>query len=161
MEVSEKTIERFWDKVDKRDPEECWKWTGEVGTRGYGRLRKEGATKSRWTASRLSLLIHQPREVTKKDFACHTCDNPICVNPTHLYWGNNSTNQKDIVERGNRKMPESVGEKNGFSKLTEGDVIQIKKLIEQGVPNTHIGREFGVTHSNISSIKRGLSWTHI
>ena len=161
MVVSEETQKRFWSKVDKKDTESCWLWLGHTDSHGYGRLRKEGVN-THWTASRLSLIIQTNRlPESRLEMACHTCDNPRCVNPHHLYWGNNSTNQKDAVERGRKTMPEAQGEKNGYSKLTEQDVKQIRNLIKEGLYNTTIGEMFGVHHSTVSLIRLNKAWQFV
>lgn len=88
-----RTIRQFWDHVDKS--QDCWEWTGPKNARGYGTWSEPGF---RGLAHRFSLL----QEVTPdslQQFACHHCDNPGCVRPSHLYWGDVRTNMRDRVER--------------------------------------------------------------
>lgn len=89
--------DRLWAKVDRSDPEACWPFMGSRNEFGYGGLRVDGkATK----AHRLAWLTAHPGEVLKPtDHICHTCDNPPCCNPAHLYKGDYRTNTADKVAR--------------------------------------------------------------
>jgi len=88
--------ERFWRMVDKRGPDECWPWLGSIGTKmGYGLLNVEGRSIS---AHRFSFLLYYG-EIPGGAHILHTCDNPPCVNPTHLRSGTNADNVADKVSR--------------------------------------------------------------
>lgn len=89
---------------------------------------------------------------------CHTCDNPPCCNPKHLFEGTKIDNQRDCMAKGRRTMPEAIGEKNLNAKLTQVDVDRIKEMIVDGSYNTEIAQIFGVHHATISNIRRGKSW---
>lgn len=88
-------VERFFSKVKKT--ETCWLWTGCTNQYGYGRMANKHH-KSGIAAHRLSYTIHKG-EIPKGLFICHTCDNPKCVNPDHLYAGTMKQNMKDICIR--------------------------------------------------------------
>jgi hypothetical protein len=149
-------IARFWSKVDVRDnDEQCWHWRAHVGQNGYGRFKiGSGQTVH---AHRVAWEIVNGQRLGEQ-FACHTCDNKVCVNPFHIYAGDRLTNARDAVERGLLKGRPQKGEMNGNARLTAKQVEEIRKLIADGVPNTHIAPKFGVTHSLISRIKTGRSW---
>jgi len=86
---------RFWEKVIRGDTQECWLWIGEnVG--GYGRIRVNGRKES---ANRVSWLIHKG-EIPQGLNVCHSCDNPSCVNPSHLWLGTVLENMKDRDKKG-------------------------------------------------------------
>jgi hypothetical protein len=77
--VNKKTIEeRFWSKVDKKGPEECWEWKAGRFDTGYGAFSINGKTIH---SHRLSYELSK-EEIPKGLCVCHTCDNPSCVNPT-------------------------------------------------------------------------------
>lgn len=83
----------------------------------------------------------------------HKCDNPLCVNPEHLFLGTRADNTADMMQKGrNAKV---AGELNPNRKLTEELAAQIRLA-----PGKHrdIAKEYGVTHTTIGDIKRGKIW---
>lgn len=97
MDISEEATKRFWEGADKKDdPDECWEWKGPREQAGYGLLFLNN---EKIKAHRYSLQIKENKLLNSKDFACHHCDNPPCVNPNHLYIGNAKSNVRDAVKR--------------------------------------------------------------
>jgi hypothetical protein len=92
--VAPRFARRFWDYVDKSG--DCWLWIGPRNRAGYGWWSGNG---ERGLAHRISLALVQSPP-TMKSLACHHCDNPPCVNPSHLYWGTVRDNSADVVARG-------------------------------------------------------------
>jgi hypothetical protein len=92
-------VERFWAKVDVQGPDECWDWTGASGVGGYGVIGKR-TNGRQWQlrAHRMSAAIHFGMFDRRLD-VLHTCDNPRCVNPAHLYLGTDADNARDRGER--------------------------------------------------------------
>lgn len=140
--------EEFWKRVDKGD--ECWIWNGAKDKDGYGRLTHLGKS---YRANRVSLML-AGREVPEGFYACHTCDNPACVNPEHLYGGTPKQNSKDASDRGRACR----GEKVHFAKLTENDVVNIRK---DSRPLSEIAEQYGVSKSSIRLIMKRKTWRHI
>ncbi len=92
----------------------------------------------------------------------HRCDNPSCVNPQHLELGTQADNVNDRQLRGRFVLPNVRGERMGSSKLTEATVLKIRDMYSSGEWTLRaLGKEFGVTNSNISSIVSRKTWTHI
>lgn len=88
-------IERFWSKVDKRGPDECWPWTGGKFWDGYGWFSVAGAKKK---AHRVSFFLQHGR--WPEPCCLHRCDNPGCVNPVHLFEGTHTDNMRDRERKG-------------------------------------------------------------
>lgn len=151
---------RFWSKVAKRGPDECWLWTASFGSTGYGQFEIDGKPRK---AHRVAyMLIHG--DIPSSVKVRHSCDNPPCCNPAHLIAGTQADNVKDMVERGRdyRGVPK-IGESHGMSKLNDELVIQIRALGAQGFGPTHIKKklELDITVANLSCILLRKTWTHI
>lgn len=149
---------RFWTKIDKRGPDECWPWKLATGPRGYGifmisRSKRTGRVKS-MTASRYSWILHNgpipKREGAAALHVCHHCDNPPCVNPAHLFLGTNAENQADKHRKGRCAIRLSNG-----AKLTWEDVREIRAF--QG-PRKSLMAKFGIAPMTVSNIILRRSW---
>lgn len=154
----DKTIARFWSKVARRGPDDCWDWTASRVTDGYGEFRLNKPRRKCRTHV-FSYEIH--KGTTNGLYVCHSCDRPPCCNPAHLWLGTNRDNINDLVAKGLFVVPDRSGEKNGRAILTETNIREIRTLITNGMHNTTIADRFGVTHSMISRIRLGKSWKHL
>lgn len=139
---------RYWEYVDVKNEEECWEWIGTKTAAGYGVIYWENQLRY---AHRLSLEF-DGRPVPSRWHACHTCDNPPCVNPKHLFPGTPHENVKDKVSKGRH----IYGENHPNSKLSDTDVLEIRKLASEGVWQSDLAKQFNVHHSHISDIVAGL-----
>jgi hypothetical protein len=148
------TEERFWSRVNKRRKTQCWHWTSDMGSHGYGRLSLGDGR--RMKAHRYSWELHNG-PIPKGLCILHKCDNPPCVNPGHLFAGSQLDNIADMVE----KKRHRIGEKNPNAVLNEAKVKVIKRLLSEGVKNKDIAVRMGVTRSLISAIKNGKRWGHV
>jgi hypothetical protein len=142
---------RFWERVVKADGDGCWEWTGARLPSGYGYLwngaAREYAHRFAWR------LEHGP--IPPGLEVRHRCDNRACVRHTLL--GTHAENMADMVARGRNPK----GEATRLAKLTEDNVMELRRRVAAGEPAAAVGREFGICDTQASRIARGLRWAHL
>lgn len=143
--------ERFWSKADKSG--DCWIWQGRLTTSGYGQFK---ADRKNWISSRVAYELTNGA-IPPGLCVCHRCDNPLCVRPDHLWAGTNAENMDDLRRKGRAAR----GERNSSAKLTEPEVVEIKRLISEGVGQRILGERFGVGTSTIAHIATNRTWAHV
>lgn len=142
---------RFWSKVDKSG--ECWNWTGSLTTFGHGRVQRNGKHSR---ASRVAYEItHGPIPVGLH--VCHTCDNPRCVNPAHLFLGTQADNMADMARKGRNQR----GADHHQAILTESDVRSIRTRHAAGEKQNALAREYGLSKAAINLIVLRRNWRHV
>src|SRR5262245_41521647 len=120
--------ERFWEKVRKSKPNDCWEWMGQRRVDGYGVIfGGPGANNRRLKAHRVSWEIANGTNVPDGLWVLHHCDNPPCVNPEHLYVGTVSENSRDRAARKRGKENRQCGALNDNAKLRWSQVEAIRK----------------------------------
>jgi len=145
----------FLNNVNKTDS--CWIWKGKIKSNGYGIF---SIKKKENYAHRLSYLIHKG-EIPSGKFICHSCDNPPCVNPDHLWLGDALSNNQDRIKKGRIRIKD-IRKKNGV--LTENQILEIRKIYrfnERGFGSGILSKKYGVTTETILSIVKRKSWKHI
>ena len=150
-------LERWFAKVEKSDG--CWLWTGHCssGARGdYGRVKINGELWSAHRASYAQFVAPIPDGL----FVLHRCDVPRCVRPDHLFLGTHDDNMEDMRKKGRVVTPDRSGSANGNARLTDEKVREIIALLPTH-NNKQIAALYGVSHHQISLIRRGKSWMHI
>lgn len=127
----------------------CWNWTGYKDKDGYGNIN-------------IGRSPHQAHRVSYHEFkgffdttlqVRHTCDNPSCINPSHLVLGTHKDNMKDKKERNRVK-----GERHPRSKLTEKEILGIR---ESTLSQSQLARDMGLNQSFIGKVRNRVNWTHI
>jgi hypothetical protein len=148
--------ERFWSKVKIGGPDDCWEWQASLRKDGYGRFNINGVTlKSSRVAYELGI-----GPIPEGQGVLHTCDNPPCCNPRHLFPGTQRDNADDMVSKGRQ----TIGERHPNHKLTESQVIEIRQRWADEKPRPkqqQLADEYRVTSPHISYIVSGKKWRHI
>lgn len=93
--------ERFWSKVDRRGADECWPWNGRRNHKHYGRISEwRDGKKAHRAATQVAWELHHGQPFPAGKIACHSCDNPPCVNPAHIWPGTDLENSTDKILKG-------------------------------------------------------------
>ena len=147
-EYTPKLLNRFWKKVDIHpDPNSCWNWTARK-SRGYGYIK---INNKHVGAHRISYELEYGTFPHELD-VLHTCDNPSCVNPRHLFLGTHQENMQGKV----RKDRQARGEING--KLTDYEVAEIRQMYAKGGTSyRQLASKFCVSHTQIRHIVSYMS----
>ncbi len=126
--------ERFWEKVDKRGPNDCWDWLAASRTpAGYGVFRENGRNH---IASRYAYTLHYG-PISAQNYVLHSCDNPLCCNPAHLRQGTQLDNVHDAIER--RRL--------AAANFTDSEVIEWLHLFKKsGLSHTAFAKKHGICH---------------
>lgn len=149
--------ERFWKYVDKKQDNECWNWTAYCHKSGYGKINIKDKIVS---AHRFSWVLHNGTIPNDKPLVLHDCDNPKCVNPSHLFLGTHKDNSDDKVKK--NRQSRICGEDHRNSKLTENQIKEIRTLCaKREFTQKKIGKMFNINHRTVSYIHRNKTWKHV
>jgi len=144
--------DKFWAMVAVSSSDACWVWVGRRDKYGYGVFsvngKQVGAHRVSWSLAN--------GEIQDGMHILHRCNNPSCVNPSHLYAGTHRQNMDDMIAAGSKK-----GVKNGQAKLTDKDVVAIRKKCAAGSTMAEMSREYGMSFMAISNLVHMRSWKHV
>jgi hypothetical protein len=151
---SRPVAQRFWEKVD-----ECWPWQASKCNYGYGQLEVNGRP---MRSNRLTYeLTHGsiPDELE----ALHTCNNPPCCNPAHIYAGTQTDNMQDAKKAGRlHKFALKPGTAYPRAKLDDDKVRFIRSAYAAGtVTLKQLGMQFNVTEQMIWLVVHRKKWQHV
>jgi len=176
MVFDEATLKRFWSKIERLGPDDCWVWHGTNIGRGYGTF---SVYKKPYLAHRFSLIVQTG--INPPSMMClHACNNRKCCNPNHLRWGTGTDNaadrktspywlafcQSDKARANGRRLGQ-FGHQNGAMngkrcrKLTAEQVGEVRKLAALGHSQTGIGRMYGVGQMTVSRILKGKRYADV
>lgn len=181
---------KFWAKVNRGGPDECWAWNGYRMANGYGRVKRKG----RFLLAHRVAWEYANGPIPPGMCVLHHCDNPQCCNTErHLFIGTQYDNNADRhakgreakgdrhwththpewIARGSRSgarlhperwRPERRcrGERQRMAKLTDANIAEIRaRYAAGGVLQAKLAAEFGVHCSAISRAIRGETWSHL
>jgi|ERR1700722_10325618 len=166
--------DRFWGKVNKDGPMptpgkcdgNCWEWRAKIlQSTGYGEfsVRNDDGTNGSKLAHRMSYELTFG-EIPDGMNVCHACDNRKCLRPEHLFAGTQKENVQDAIAKNRwaKEKPNQKGEKSHKAKLTEEEVLEIRRLHATGTMGYRkLSAKFGVNTGTIRAILIRQTWRHI
>ncbi len=149
--------EAFWSLVSPEPNTGCWLWMGRVDKNGYG-IFGNGTRR----ASRVAWELVNERPMPPGLEACHSCDTPGCVRAEisgrgHIFAGTRLMNEQDKSAKGRRPR----GEASASAKVSEIQVLEIRKAYASGERQRDIAARFGIGHASIHYIVTGKHWSHL
>ena len=151
----------LWSKVDKRGEDECWNWLSYKNENGYGRVQINDWS---YYAHRVIFDLANPNVITWKapkntdehGFLLHTCDNPSCCNPKHLWVGTHADNMADKSKKG--RCPDFNSDKGPRCKLTMVQALEIRQKHNDGISARELAKTYEISLSSIKTLLRGDSY---
>lgn len=134
----------------------CWLWIGELTKKGYGNTNMSTGDYKLRGSHRISYYLHNG-PFDYKLCVCHTCDNPSCVNPQHLFLATSPENTEDMRRKGRA----SKGSHRPTSKLKESDIIDIRNKRQLGKSVIKLSKEYSICRTTVYGILHNKYWAHV
>jgi hypothetical protein len=155
------TPEVLWSKVDKKGEDDCWNWMGYKTSEGYGRtwINEHGYYAHRVIfdlAYPNTITLNAPSSTADSGFLLHTCDNPSCCNPKHLFVGTHADNMADKVAKG--RSPDFSGDKGPRAKLSMTQAREARELRKNGASVKDLAKQFGLSLPSMKTLLSGKSY---
>ncbi len=137
----------------------CWEFLGAKNNRGYGIITVDG----RQRLTHRFMYEQVNGEISDSLFVCHSCDNPSCCNPDHLFLGTAKENTDDMWQKGRQQNYKNMdrGSSRKSAALDEYDVINIRVMLSRNYRQSEIADLYSISRSVVNRIHRGQSWTHV
>ena len=154
-DLTEKVINRYLSLV--HDTDDCIEWPLSKDKDGYGwdKLYINGKNKT-IKAHRTSYLIFHG-DIPETLQVCHSCDNPSCINPKHLWLGTCKQNIEDRDRKGHLNITPSWEANIKRSKITQDDVNNMRALYDSGIQQKEIAKVYGVSRTHVCVIVNNKS----
>ncbi len=165
-DFTESDIKRFHSKYQVGEPDECWPWKGSSYPNGRGVFQTGGHIGKTHRAPRIALCI-KFGSIPDNLQACHSCDNPNCINPNHLWMGTQAQNMADMAAKGrgtsgdkhlsvthSERIPR--GERVHNAKLTDAKVAEIRSRFKAGeITKEEIVKEYNICYRYTNALLSG------
>lgn len=146
--------ERFYENVSTVPEAGCWIWIGSL-RHGYGAMHVNGYSHG---AHRVSWEMHKG-SIPPKSYVLHKCDTPACVNPDHLFLGDQFDNMADMKRKGRGpKHQRAFGDRQGSAVLTNDQALEI---FMDNRPSRVVAKEYGTNKTTVLNIRNGRQWSKI
>lgn len=150
---------RFWRRVRKGDPKDCWEWTGARFKSGYGSFQVGGKGSPSTGAHRIAYDLHYGNlPMGRALVVMHSCDNRGCVNPHHLSLGTPKQNTADMHARGRSSGIVPFGIEHFRAKLNPELVRMIRVSSDT---NKAIAERLGLGINTVRGARIGRTWKHV
>lgn len=143
---AKKPTVNFWNRVEIKEPDECWPWRGMTTDKGYGLLKQRG---QRVRAHRVAYELHHGISPGSLN-VCHRCDNRVCCNPNHLFLGTHAENVADRVDKG-----------RSWHKLSNDEIVEIRHLFDAGIDVGLIAVRFNICRDHARRIGKRERWASV
>lgn len=147
---------KFWKKAKVSD--ECWPWQeGLSDPGGYGKTTQNDKTEY---AHRIAWELFHNEKIPEGMCVLHTCDNPPCINPFHLYLGTKAENNTDRAKKGRNGNLE--GEDHPNAKFSDDTIRKMRELYLTGnYTHSMIGEIFGTSTAYVTKVIKRQRRTNI
>ena len=148
-------FDRWLEKVNVKE-NDCWEWTATKYRGGYGHFyMKINGKKTMYKAHRFSYEYFNKVDLKDGECVCHTCDNPSCVNPDHLFVGSAKDNNDDKIKKGRL----GFGRKSGYSWLSLDIANKIRLIYSEGkYTMKQLGAMFNTSAAQVERIVNNKIW---
>jgi hypothetical protein len=131
----------------------CWLWLMRCDKKGYG-VAFFGENRGGQLAHRV-IYREFVGPIPDGMFLCHKCDTPCCVNPAHMFIGDNTDNVQDMARKGRKAQPD-------FEIKVTPDIVRELRAEADGGTNLHeLSRRFSIPRTTVRQIVRRRSWKHV
>lgn len=154
VNLTQQQVANFKSKITVEEPLKCWEWNAGKNSDGYG---VSYVVKRPYLAHRVAYFLAYG-SFADRQRVCHSCDNPSCCNPKHLFLGSPADNSRDMVRKGRSTR----GAKNAQTKLTAEQVLEIRQRYSvESISQRLLASQYGISCSHVFSIIARLRWQHL
>ncbi len=147
--------ERLWRRVPIGAPDACWEWPGATSDKGYGLITRGGRDRRHVRTHRVA-YESAVGPVPAGLFVLHTCDNPPCCNPAHLFLGTSADNTDDMMRKGRGRLPGLKGQAHPRARLSDDDIAMMRARYHAGsATQRELAEEYNVREQYVWRLVNG------